>query len=118
MAYPQRNDQVEVTNQEILRGLRARLDHTGVSWVDKLPSILWGLCTTPKEATGVTPLYLVYDGEALVPVEVGVESDRVQHYDEENGEWRLMELDLVDEAQEKVVVLLMAYRQQMKQSYN
>ncbi|XP_042455651.1 uncharacterized protein LOC122040402 [Zingiber officinale] len=62
--------------------------------------------------------HLVYDGEALVSVEVKVEFDRVQHYDKENGERRLMELDLVDKAWDKVVIRLMAYRQRMKQSYN
>ncbi|XP_042441217.1 uncharacterized protein LOC122026545 [Zingiber officinale] len=118
VTYPQNNDQVEVTNREILIGLRARLDHAGGSWVDELPSVLWALHTTPKEATGMTSFHLVYGGEALVPVEVGVEFDRVQHYDEENDERRLMELDLVDEVRDKAVVRLMAYWQQMKQSYN
>ncbi|XP_042423606.1 uncharacterized protein LOC122011285 [Zingiber officinale] len=90
VAYPQSNDQAELTNWEILRGLRARLDHAGVSWVDELPSLLWALRTTPKEATGITSFQPVYGGEAVVPVEVGVESDRVQLYDEGNTEWRLM----------------------------
>ncbi|XP_042405121.1 uncharacterized protein LOC121995451 [Zingiber officinale] len=73
---------------------------------------------TPKEGTGATSFHLVYDGEAVVSVEVGVESDRIKHYDEDNAEWRLLELDLVDEARAKVVVRLMAYRQRMRQNYN
>ncbi|XP_042422966.1 uncharacterized protein LOC122010493 [Zingiber officinale] len=72
----------------------------------------------PLEATDVTPFQLVYRGEAVVPVEVGVESDQVQLYDEGNGERRLMELDLMDEVQDKAVVRLMAYRQRMRQNYN
>ncbi|XP_042467109.1 uncharacterized protein LOC122050254 [Zingiber officinale] len=118
MAYPQSNGQAEVANREILRGLRAWLDHTRGSWVDELPSVLWALHTTPKEGTGVTPFHLVYVGEAVVPVEVGVESDRVQFYDKENVGRRLMELDLVDETRAKAAVRLMAYRQRMKQNYN
>ncbi|XP_042386515.1 uncharacterized protein LOC121978204 [Zingiber officinale] len=114
MAYPQSNDKAEVTNREILRGMQARLDHARGSWVDKLPRILWAVHMTPKEATSVPPFHLVYGGEALVPVEVGVESNRVQHYDEENDERRLMELDLVNEARDKAAIQLMAYRQQMK----
>ncbi|XP_042449054.1 uncharacterized protein LOC122033979 [Zingiber officinale] len=118
VAYPQSNEQTKVVNREILIGLRARLDHAGGSWVNELPNVLWTLRTTPKEATDVTPFHLVYDGETLVPVEVGVESDRVQHYDEDNSERRLMELDLVNEVRNKAAVWLMAYRQRMKQSYN
>ncbi|XP_042446676.1 uncharacterized protein LOC122031651 [Zingiber officinale] len=110
VAYPQSNDQAEVTNREILRGLRTRLDHIGGSWVVELSSVLWALHMTQKEVTSVTPFQLVYGGEAVVLVEVGVESDRVRLYDERNSERRLMELDLVDETRDKAVVWLMTYR--------
>ncbi|XP_042386706.1 uncharacterized protein LOC121978424 [Zingiber officinale] len=73
---------------------------------------------TPKEATGVTPFQLVYGGETVVPVEVGVESDRMQLYDKGNTKRRLMELDLVDESWDKVTVSLMTYRQRIRQNYN
>ncbi|XP_042380129.1 uncharacterized protein LOC121972539 [Zingiber officinale] len=107
VAYPQSNGQTEVANREILRILRARLDHMGGSWVDELPSVMWAIRTTPKEGTGATPFHLVYGGEAVIPVKVGVESDRLQYYDEDNVEQRLLELDLVDEACAKAVVRLM-----------
>ncbi|XP_042404784.1 uncharacterized protein LOC121994983 [Zingiber officinale] len=95
VAYPQSNRQVEVANREILRILRIRLDHVGGSWVDELPSVLWVIHTTSKEGTGATPFHLVYGSEAVVPVEVGVEFDRIQHYNEDNAERRLLELGLV-----------------------
>ncbi|XP_042400229.1 uncharacterized protein LOC121990029 [Zingiber officinale] len=75
----------------------ARLDHDGGSWVDELPGVLWALRTMPKEGMGMTPFRLDYWGEVIVPVEVGIESDRTQHYDEDNAERRHLELDLVDE---------------------
>ncbi|XP_042396431.1 uncharacterized protein LOC121986531 [Zingiber officinale] len=109
MGYPQSNDHVEVTNWEILRGLRTRLDHTGGSWVDELSSILWALLTTLKEATDVTPFQLVYEGKAVVPVEVKVESDLVHLYDGENTERSLIELNLVDEVRDKAAVQLTTY---------
>ncbi|XP_042379852.1 uncharacterized protein LOC121972224 [Zingiber officinale] len=86
VAYPHSNGQAEVVNREILRILRARLDHVGGSWADEQSGMLWDIRTTPKEGTGVTPFHLVYGGEAVVPVEVGVESDRVQQYNEDNAE--------------------------------
>ncbi|XP_042432701.1 uncharacterized protein LOC122019284 [Zingiber officinale] len=109
MAYPQGNGQAEVANREILRVLHARHNHMGGSWVDELRSALWALHMTLKEATGITPFQLVYGGEAVFPMEVAVESDWVQRYDYGNGKRRLMELDLVDKAREKVVVRLTAY---------
>ncbi|XP_042380471.1 uncharacterized protein LOC121972924 [Zingiber officinale] len=102
VAYPQSNGQVEVANHEILIILHARLDHTGGSWVDELPSVLWALRMTPKKGIGATTSHLVYGGEAVVPVEVGVESDRMQHYSEDNAERRLLELDLVGKCGEGV----------------
>ncbi|XP_042460346.1 uncharacterized protein LOC122043839 [Zingiber officinale] len=92
------------TNWEILRGLQTRLDHAGGSWVDELSSVLWVLRMTPNEAIDVTPFQLVYGGEAMVLIEVGVEFDRVRLYDEGNGKEMLMELDLMDEVRDKVVV--------------
>ncbi|XP_042467199.1 uncharacterized protein LOC122050358 [Zingiber officinale] len=108
----------EVANREILWILRVRLDRVGGSWADELPGVLWAIHTTHKERTGVTPFHLVYEGEAIVPVEVGVESDRVQQYDVSNTERRQLELDLIDEARAKAAVRLMVYRQRMKQNYN
>ncbi|XP_042387717.1 uncharacterized protein LOC121979788 [Zingiber officinale] len=90
----------------------------GGSWVDELSGVLWAIRTTPKEGTGVTLFHLVYGGEAIIPVEVGVESDRVQRYDEDNVEWRQLELDLVDEARARTAVRLTSYRQRMRQNYN
>ncbi|XP_042387865.1 uncharacterized protein LOC121979967 [Zingiber officinale] len=73
---------------------------------------------TPKEVTDVIPFQLVYRGEAVVPVEVRVESDRVQLYNGGAVEWRLIELDLVDKAWDKAAVQLTTYLQQMRQNYN
>ncbi|XP_042460676.1 uncharacterized protein LOC122044216 [Zingiber officinale] len=97
VAYLQSNGQAEFANREILRILCARLDHVGESWIDELPRVLWAIRTTPKEGIGATLFHLVYEGEVVAPVEVGVESNRLQHYDEDNAEQKLMELDLVDE---------------------
>ncbi|XP_042380175.1 uncharacterized protein LOC121972589 [Zingiber officinale] len=67
---------------------------------------------------GITSFHLVYGGEAVVTIEVGVEFDRIQLYDKENVDQRLMELDLVEEIGDMVAAQLMVYRQRMKQSYN
>ncbi|XP_074561342.1 uncharacterized protein LOC141817608 [Curcuma longa] len=118
VAYPQGNGQAEVANRKILRGLKTKLDHEGGSWVDELPCVLWAYRTTPRESTGMTPFHLVYGGEAVVPVEVGLESTRRQFYDEDNEGRRLMELDLVTEEREKAATRLTAYRQRMCRTYN
>ncbi|KAL2900477.1 Nuclear receptor subfamily 0 group B member 1 [Bienertia sinuspersici] len=49
-------------------------------WNIELHSILWFLRFTQKEATGQTPFRLVYGSEALMLVEMGSTSLRVQLY--------------------------------------
>ena len=82
--------------------------------MDEVSGVLWAIRTTLKEGTGVTPFHLVDGGEAVIPVEVGVESARIQNYDDDNAERRNMELDLVEEERAKASIRLMAYRQRMK----
>ncbi|XP_074560389.1 uncharacterized protein LOC141816518 [Curcuma longa] len=66
----------------------------------------------------MTPFHLVYGGEAVVPIEVGVESDRRQCYDADNDGRRLMELDLISKTRDRAATRLTAYRQHMCSTYN
>ncbi|KAL2228349.1 UNVERIFIED_CONTAM: Gag-Pol polyprotein [Sesamum indicum] len=82
VANPQANGQTEVTNWTILQHLKTRLENKG-SWVDELHGVLWAYRTTPRPATGETPFCLVYGTEAIIPAEIGEESQRVALYDPE-----------------------------------
>lgn len=66
----------------------------------------------------MTPFHLVYSGEAVILVEVGMESARVVAYDEANTKRRLLELDFLTETRNEVATRLQAYKQQMCQAYN
>ena len=61
VAPSQSNGQVERVNGMILQGLKPiifRLKPYAVKWMKELPSVLWGLRTTPSRATGESPLKL------------------------------------------------------------
>ncbi|XP_020675858.1 uncharacterized protein LOC110094864 [Dendrobium catenatum] len=81
VAHPQTNGQTEVTNQTILRGLKTRLDKAGGQWADELPNVLWAYCTTARTPTGETPYNLCFGMEAIIFVDIGVPSHRVQTFD-------------------------------------
>lgn len=53
---PQCNGQAEAANKQILNGLKKKLDEAKGKWSDILYDVLWSLGTTPKEATGQTPI--------------------------------------------------------------
>ncbi|KAL2248155.1 UNVERIFIED_CONTAM: hypothetical protein Sindi_2667800 [Sesamum indicum] len=82
VANPQANGQTEVTNRTILQHLKTRLENKG-SWVDELPVVLWACRTTSRTAMGETPFCLVYGTEAIIPAEIGKESQRVMQYEPE-----------------------------------
>ncbi|CAA0816679.1 Unknown protein, partial [Striga hermonthica] len=102
IAHPQANGQVEVTNRIILNGLKTRLEKASGAWVDELTSVLWAYRTTPRSTTGETLFSMVYGMEALLPVEVEVQSQRSSMYDREQNEHLIMAaLDTIEELQEK-----------------
>lgn len=72
VAHPHSNGEAERANQEILRGIKPRLmvllECTMGCWVEELPSVLWGIRTTPNRSTGYTPFFLVYGAQAYYQV--------------------------------------------------
>ncbi|XP_065004125.1 uncharacterized protein LOC135636364 [Musa acuminata AAA Group] len=68
--HPQTNGHTEVMNRAILEGLKKRVLGACGAWVDKLPSVLWAMWTTPKAALGESPFSLAFGTEAVLPPEM------------------------------------------------
>ena len=66
----------------ILRGLRTKLDESKGKWAEELPGVLWAYHTTARTTTQETPFNLVFGTEAVIPVEIGLPTMRVDFYDE------------------------------------
>jgi len=70
----------------VLQGLKPRifnrLNKFGGRWVAELPAVLWSLRTTPSQATGYTPFFMVYGFEAILLTNLDYETPRVRAYDE------------------------------------
>jgi transposase InsO family protein len=121
VAHPQTNGQVERANNMILQGLMPRifdrLNKSGRKWLQELPAVVWSLKTTPNRATGLSPFFLVYGAEAILPMDLEYGSPRVQGYDE-GANQRACE-DLLDQLDEARTVALMhsARYQQALQRY-
>jgi transposase InsO family protein len=121
VAHPQTNGQVERANNMILQGLMPRifdrLNKSGRKWLQELPAVVWSLKTTPNRATELSPFFLVYGAEAILPMDLEYGSPRVQGYDE-GANQRACE-DLLDQLDEARTVALMhsARYQQALQRY-
>ncbi|KAL2231768.1 UNVERIFIED_CONTAM: Gag-Pol polyprotein [Sesamum indicum] len=118
VANPQANGQTEVTNRTILQHLKTHLESKG-SWVDELPGVLWAYRTTPRTATGETPFCLVYGTEAIIPAEIGEESQRVMQYEPEmNRTERSFNLTVIEEKREAAYARILHHKGLMMKSYN
>ncbi|RDX97624.1 hypothetical protein CR513_19579, partial [Mucuna pruriens] len=96
---PQTNEQAEVANKVILRGLCRRLKEAKGRWVEELPQVLWFYHTTPHSSTNKTPFRLTFSIEAVIPVEIREPSPRtVLFRPVENEDEISVNLDLLQEA--------------------
>ncbi|GFS38847.1 hypothetical protein Acr_00g0059780 [Actinidia rufa] len=87
--HPQANGQVEVTNQTILRNLKARLERSKSEWVEELSNILWAYHRTSRIPTGETPYSMVFGTKSVILVKIGMLSFRTSNFSKENNEIEL-----------------------------
>jgi hypothetical protein len=93
----------------ILQGLKPRiyndLNQFGRRWMKELPSVVWSLRTTPSQATGFTPFFLVYGAEAILPTDLEYGSPRARAYDDQsNRANREDSLDQLEEARDMALL--------------
>ena len=119
VGHPQSNGEVEVTNRTILQGLKTRLGQAKKNWANKLYSILWSYSTTPQIPTGETLFKLTFMTEAMIPMEIGLPSTRIEYYDEmtNSDKWR-DDLDLFDETRRQAQLKIASYQQRVSRYYN
>ena len=67
--------------------------------MDELPSVLWGLWTTPNRSTKFYPFFLVYGVEAILPSDLKRNAPRVTQYTE--AEYEIAQQDGVDLLEEE-----------------
>ncbi|GJW05432.1 reverse transcriptase domain-containing protein [Tanacetum coccineum] len=117
--HPQANGQVEVTNRDIIKGMEQRLGKNHQGWVDELPQVLWAHRTSPKSNNGETPFSLTYGSEAVVPIEISVETERVKEFKVRNNDKRRREdLDILEERREITFIREAHYKQKLERYYN
>jgi hypothetical protein len=54
-------------------------------WVEELQAVLWSLQTTPNRSTGLTPYFLTYGSEAVIPSDLDYGALRVKAFDPETA---------------------------------
>ncbi|XP_071713487.1 uncharacterized protein [Rutidosis leptorrhynchoides] len=118
-AHPQANDLCEVTNRDIVSGIKKRLFEKRTGWVDELPNVLWAHRTTFKKSIGETPFSLVYGSEAVIPAEILMPTHRVANFEEEADDDALGEnLNFIEERRLMAAIREANNKQQIAKYYN
>ena len=119
IAHLQSNGQVEAINKTLKESIKKRCERFGNGWVDELPGVLWGYRTTKRSATEESPFRLAFGCEAVLPIELELESLRIQSYDELVNDIGLhAQKDLMDKLSDEVNKRRCAYQQRAERYYN
>ena len=72
--------------------------------MDELPSVLWGLRTTPNRSTKFSPFFLVYVVEVVLPSDLKHNAPRIaQHTEAEAEIARQVDVDLLEEERDSAL---------------
>ncbi|CAL2229872.1 unnamed protein product [Prunus armeniaca] len=109
--YAQANGQAESNNKVIINIIRKMLEKNPKQWHEKLSETLWAYRTSKREATGMTPYALTYGHDAILPMEIAIQSLRIAH-----------QHDLVGENYSQTIIdtlnKLLAGKQTVSRAYN
>ena len=88
-------------------------------WVEELSHVLWTYWTTPPRSTKETPFSITYTAEAVIPLEIGFPTPRMNSFTPSNNDGLLgNSLDLIEERRENATVQLAYYQHKIKQGYD
>ena len=100
-----------MTNQTLLKIIKARLDEAKGAWPEELPNVLWAYRTTTRTPTGETPFRLTYGTETVISVEVGITNIKQDMFHKESNDDQLkIILNYLDEVREKASKMMTKYQ--------
>jgi len=105
--YAQANGQVEAANKNIISIIKKKTKEKPKNWNEVLSEALWACRTSPKESTNTTPFRLTFGHDAVLPVEIYLQSTRIQRQCKipTNHYWNMILDELVDLDEERLLAL-------------
>jgi transposase InsO family protein len=120
--YAQANGQVEAANKNIISIVKRKAKGKSQNWHEFLGEALWACRTSPKESTNTTPYRLTFGHDAVLPVEILLQSTRVQRQLEipTSHYWNMILDELVDLDEERLMALevLTKQKERIAKAYN
>ena len=96
--YAQANGQAESSNKILIKLVKKKIEKNPRRWHEVLSEALWAHRISIHGATKVTPFELVYDQEAVLPVEVNLGAYRLAKQNDLSAvDYHDMIMDNIDE---------------------
>jgi hypothetical protein len=123
VAHPRANGHAERANGMILDALKKRLyranDKHPRTWLKELSTVVWGLRTQPNRNTDVSPYFMVFGSEVVLPADIAFQSPRVENHDEERStETGELEVNCAEEQCLDTYVRMAKYLEGLRRYYN
>jgi hypothetical protein len=88
-------------------------------WLKELPVAVWGQRTQPSRNTGISPYFMVFGSEAVLPADIAFRSPRVENHDEErSSEARELEVNCTEEHRLDTYARTAKYLEALRRYYN
>jgi hypothetical protein len=120
--YAQANGQAEASNKVLIKITKKRIKDNPRRWHEKLSEALWAHRTSRDGAMKVTHFELVYGQEAVLPVEIGLQSLRVTGQGslsvKEYHELMMDKIDGIQESRFKVLEEIEKEKIKIAKAYN
>ncbi|XP_025615831.1 uncharacterized protein [Arachis hypogaea] len=75
--YAQANGQVETANKILISLIKKHIRNKPRTWHETLRQVLWAYRNSPRGSTGKSPYKLVYGHDAVLPLEINLNTLRV-----------------------------------------
>ncbi|GJV19489.1 reverse transcriptase domain-containing protein [Tanacetum coccineum] len=99
--------------------IKQRLDQGSKDWIEEVPHVLWAHHIMIKSSNADTPFSLTYGTEAVIPVEIRMSLLRCMEVDQvHNDEALLLNLDMLEEKQERAAINEANSKANMEKYYN
>nr|KYP49086.1 hypothetical protein KK1_029208 [Cajanus cajan] len=120
--YAQVNGQVEAANKIVISLIKKHISSRPRNWHETLVQVLWAYRNLPRDATKTTPYKLVYEHEAILPIDINLQSIHIQKQNDLPIEdyWNLMYDELVSLEEERLIALqnLVQQKERIEKTYN
>ncbi|XP_075663085.1 uncharacterized protein LOC142632595 [Castanea sativa] len=100
-----------VTNRNLLKLFKARLEGAKAAWPEKLPGVLWAYRMTTRTPIGETPFKLAFGTKAIIPIDIGLSSLRRAYYNKNSNNVELrLSLDCLSKVKDEAAQKMARYQ--------